>query len=68
MGVTEESHGELAKCLRIPITYYRRMKNSMPELLAENVTAWLRHVPTRQLRISVTEDGCVCSISPGRVC
>lgn len=49
VGLTEHAHGQLADDLEIPKRYYDRMRAAAPQLLAENVNAWLRKTPTKRL-------------------
>lgn len=39
---------QIAEKLGIPSLYYQKMKNSVPELLAQNVNGWLDHTPKKQ--------------------
>ncbi len=39
--ITRPCHDQIAEKLEIPIKYYRRMEAEAPELLAENVNAWI---------------------------
>jgi len=40
--ITKPCHDQIAEKLEIPLKYYHKMKEEAPELLAENVNAWLR--------------------------
>jgi Domain of unknown function (DUF932) len=40
-GMTDNSHSQLAEKLGIDGRYYRKMRNLQPDLLADNVNAWL---------------------------
>jgi Domain of unknown function (DUF932) len=40
-GITDTSHSQLAEKLGIDGRYYRKMRNLQPDLLADNVNAWL---------------------------
>jgi hypothetical protein len=44
-GLTRVAHDQFAEKTGIPRDYYRRMLGSRPELLAENVNAWLGEDP-----------------------
>lgn len=48
-GISDLAHNQLGTQLQIPAAYYDRMKTDDPELLAENVNAWLRREPTKRL-------------------
>jgi hypothetical protein len=48
-AVTEHAHGQLAARLGIPRPYFDRMRRERPELLDENVNAWLQHKHERRL-------------------
>lgn len=39
--IARPCHDQIAEKLEIPVKYYRRMEAEAPELLAENVNAWL---------------------------
>jgi len=41
-SVTKSCHSQIADKLDIPFKYYHKMENEAPELLAENVNAWLK--------------------------
>ena len=49
LGITEEAHRQLADKFDIPWQYYRRVWESNPELLAENVNHWFTGSPKRVL-------------------
>lgn len=50
--LTEWAHGQLADKLGIPRRYYERMRNSgKPQLLADNINAWLEGKERRLIRI-----------------
>lgn len=55
-GVTSHAHGQFASHLDIPKKYYDRMREEKPELLADNVNAWLDANGT-QRRMVRTLDG-----------
>ena len=40
-GATEIAHDQIAEFTGIPTKYYRRMREEMPSLLADNVNSWL---------------------------
>ena len=40
--LTKPCHVQIAEKLEIPLKYYRKMEESAPELLCENVNTWLR--------------------------
>ena len=39
--ITKPCHDQIAEKLEIPLKYYRKMEEEAPELLVENVNAWL---------------------------
>lgn len=41
-SITKSCPGQIADKLDIPFKYYHKMENEAPELLAENVNAWLK--------------------------
>ena len=43
--ITKPCHNQIAEKLEIPIKYYTKMENELPELLIENVNTWLRKKP-----------------------
>jgi len=47
--VNDLAHNQIGTQLGIPAAYYDRMKENDPDLLAENVNAWLRREPTKRL-------------------
>jgi hypothetical protein len=55
-GVQETAHSQLSQKLEIPKRYYDRMKQEHPELLADNVNAWLSDAGD-QKRLVRTLDG-----------
>lgn len=42
--ITPHAHGQLAEYVSIPLTYYRRMEQEDPVLLAKNVNRWLEQI------------------------
>jgi len=40
--ITKPCHEQIAEKLEIPLKYYRKMEKEAPELLVENVNAWLK--------------------------
>lgn len=59
-GVNEYANGQLAELLKIPLQFYRRMKDGHPDLLANTLNELLRREPTR--RMLRTLDGNVRAI------
>jgi len=47
--VTDYCHGQIASRLKIPKTYYDRMKNESPKLLTENVNHWFKNNPEKRM-------------------
>jgi hypothetical protein len=41
LAIKNSCHTQIAEKLEIPVKYYNRMKEEAPELLAQNVNAWL---------------------------
>jgi hypothetical protein len=41
-SITKPCHTQIAEKLEIPLKYYRKMEEEAPELLAQNVNAWLK--------------------------
>ena len=41
LRIQESCHSQIAEKLEIPLKYYRKMQAEAPELLAQNVNAWL---------------------------
>jgi hypothetical protein len=41
-AITKPCHNQIAERLEIPVRYYSKMENEAPELLIENVNAWLK--------------------------
>ena len=58
-GVTPLARQQLAEKLRIPFTYFERMRHSEPVLLDRNVNTWLKSGERRMLR---TLDGKVRAV------
>jgi hypothetical protein len=48
-GVTELARRQLAEKLKIPFTYFERMRLEQPELLDRNVNTWLQTDPDRRM-------------------
>ncbi|MDR1020161.1 MAG: DUF945 domain-containing protein [Synergistaceae bacterium] len=50
-GLTDNAHQQIGSLTKIPMTYYRRMQNEAPELLAHNINDWFNRKPApRMLR------------------
>ena len=49
MGITQLMHRQLGTHLTIPATYYDRMLNDHPDLLAKNVNTYFRREPSRRM-------------------
>src|SRR5215831_5348605 len=47
-GVQNWAHGQIAEHLQIPARYYNRLRESEPELLAQNVNTLFAHDVTRE--------------------
>jgi hypothetical protein len=43
--ITKPCHNQIAERLEIPVRYYSKMDSEAPELLIENVNAWLKKKP-----------------------
>jgi hypothetical protein len=43
--ITKPCHNQIAERLEIPIRYYSKMEMEAPDLLIENVNAWLKKMP-----------------------
>jgi hypothetical protein len=63
--INDHAHGQIASTLGIPRAYYDRMAAEKPELLAENVNAWLRAEPAKK-RMIRTLDGNVRAVLSDR--
>lgn len=51
MEINQIAHRQLGAHLKIPVDYYDRMLSQYPDLLAQNVNAWLQREPsTRMVR------------------
>ena len=51
MGVNDIAHQQIGIALGIPASYYNKMRNDYPDLLATNVNAWFEEKPrTHMLR------------------
>lgn len=51
LGVNDIAHSQIATALGIPKSYYEKMQQQNPTLLAENVNAWFNNEPkTRMVR------------------
>ena len=48
-NINENAHRQMATRLGIPYTYYKRMQNDYPELLAENVNGWFEKEPEQRM-------------------
>lgn len=48
-GIGETAHSQVAGKVGIPLTYYRRMWNDAPHLLASNVNHWLTNEASRRM-------------------
>lgn len=55
MELSEIAHKQLGGYLRIPVSYYDRMLEDQPELLAHNVNSWLRQ--SQDAKLLRTMDG-----------
>ena len=44
-SITKPCHSQIAERLEIPVKYYTRMENELPDLLIENVNRWLKEKP-----------------------
>lgn len=56
-GISDVVHSQLAGFLDIPMPYYDRMRETVPELLAANANAWLQRGSGRRLvRTALDED------------
>lgn len=53
---TAYAHGQIADRLEIPTKYYNRMRETQPDLLAENVNTWFKAQPERRMLRTVTID------------
>ncbi len=49
LGVNDIAHRQIGGHLKIPATYYDRMRNENPELLAYNVNRWLEQDNSRHM-------------------
>ena len=49
LEINQIAHRQLGTHLKIPAAYYDRMLESYPELLAQNVNAWLHREPTTRM-------------------
>lgn len=47
--INENAHRQIAEKLQIPHNYYRRMLETEPNLLAENVNTWLQAQPEKRM-------------------
>ena len=51
LGVNEIAHRQIGQHLGIPVKYYEKMREELPELLTTNVNEWFKERPaTRMLR------------------
>lgn len=55
-NVNDIAHSQMGQFLKIPATYYNRMRQENPELLAANVNSWLEAQPDTK-RMLRTMDG-----------
>lgn len=55
-SINEIAHRQIGQHLKIPATYYDRMRTEVPELLARNVNGWFAHTPDTR-RMLRTLDG-----------
>lgn len=57
LGVNEIAHAQIGADLGIPKSYYEKMRDHNPSLLAENVNAWFNNEPqVRMIRTLTSED------------
>lgn len=49
LEINQIAHRQIGTHLKIPAAYYDRMLESYPELLAQNVNAWLHREPTSRM-------------------
>ena len=49
LGVTRHTHRQIAERVKVPATYYDRMLESAPQLLAVNVNHWFATTPERRM-------------------
>lgn len=57
LGTTSTFHQQMGDRLHIPRSYYNRMKEEAPELLATNVNHWLQSEQAAEVRMLRTLDG-----------
>lgn len=55
LGINDVAHRQIGSTLKIPATYYDRMRDDYPELLAQNINGWFDKNP--QTRMIRTLDG-----------
>lgn len=55
-SINDIAHRQIGQHLKIPATYYDRMRTEYPELLAQNVNGWLARTPDTK-RMLRTMDG-----------
>lgn len=49
LGVNETAHRQIGSALKIPATYYDRMRAEYPDLLAQNVNGWFGQSPASKM-------------------
>lgn len=47
--IKDNTHGQIASRIKIPLAYYRRMMDEAPALLANNVNHWMSKDPARRM-------------------
>jgi hypothetical protein len=55
-GISEVVHHQVASFLDIPMSYYERMRQLTPDLLAQNANAWFQRSPGRRLVRTALDD------------
>lgn len=49
LGVNDIAHRQIGSALKIPATYYDRMRTEYPDLLAQNVNGWFEKNPAARM-------------------
>jgi hypothetical protein len=55
-GIQKQAHEQIAERVGVPLSYYERMKETSPELLAANANFWLRRMSDRKYLVRCSGD------------
>lgn len=65
LAINETAHSQLADFLKIPLPYYKRMRDEEPELMASNINTWLDRNSDKTRMIRTLGDTARAVVSAG---